>query len=252
MNGIPGKFSFFTNTRHDLRTALNAIIGYSEMLVDDSADMGWEDISPDLQKINHAGRDLLEVINEAFAPARIQALTTGNVEEIIDSKLDFQIRTSTNAILGYTEMALEEADDHGLDQIVSELQKIRSSTNLFLSLIRDLSGIQLKNIESSPDLMADRVPSTDKETVPQRFQSRGDCELVRRASRGDVLVVEDNPMNREMLASYLSRLGHTVEIAENGEQALEMLGRRCFDLVLLDIIMPVMDGFQVLMQLKTE
>ena len=69
---------------------------------------------------------------------------------------------------------------------------------------------------------------------------------------GRLLVVDDNALNREVLEQYLLRQGHSVTTAENGNQALAMLEANEFDLVLLDIVMPHMDGFQVLQQLKTD
>jgi adenylate cyclase len=59
-------------------------------------------------------------------------------------------------------------------------------------------------------------------------------------------VVDDNKVNRLLLGRSLEQQGHSVEMAENGRQALEMMHARPFDLVLLDIEMPVMDGYQVL------
>lgn len=61
-----------------------------------------------------------------------------------------------------------------------------------------------------------------------------------------LLVAEDNKVNRLLLMRSLELLGHQVEAAENGRIALEMLRRTSFDLVLLDMAMPEMDGFQVL------
>src|SRR4029077_3292486 len=56
----------------------------------------------------------------------------------------------------------------------------------------------------------------------------------------------DVEMNRDLLARRLQQQGHTVSLAENGRRALEMLRAQEFDLVLLDIMMPEMDGYQVL------
>ncbi|CCH56211.1 multi-sensor hybrid histidine kinase [Fibrisoma limi BUZ 3] len=58
-----------------------------------------------------------------------------------------------------------------------------------------------------------------------------------------ILVVEDNPMNQKLALSVLSRLGHSAQVAENGELALEWLQRSTFDLILMDIQMPIMDGY---------
>jgi signal transduction histidine kinase len=65
-----------------------------------------------------------------------------------------------------------------------------------------------------------------------------------------MLVVDDNLMNRKMLARSLQKEGHTVEMAESGERALEMLRSASFDVVLLDLLMPGMDGAQVLAAIK--
>ena len=67
-----------------------------------------------------------------------------------------------------------------------------------------------------------------------------------------LLVVDDIEANRELLARRLKKLGHRVSIAEDGEQALAMLGEQPFDLVLLDITMPGMDGYQVLETMKSD
>jgi adenylate cyclase len=64
-----------------------------------------------------------------------------------------------------------------------------------------------------------------------------------------LLVVDDNKVNRLLLTRSLEQQGHKVASAGNGRIALEMLRRESFDLVLLDMEMPEMDGFQVLEQL---
>jgi signal transduction histidine kinase len=69
---------------------------------------------------------------------------------------------------------------------------------------------------------------------------------------GHILVVDDNRMNRLKLSRGLEQQGHTVALAENGQQALKMLQKDPFDVVLLDIIMPEMDGYQVLEQIKND
>ena len=67
-----------------------------------------------------------------------------------------------------------------------------------------------------------------------------------------LLVVDDNKVNRLLLSRSLEMQGHLAALAENGRVALEMLRREPFDLLLLDIEMPEMDGFAVLEQLKAD
>ena len=69
---------------------------------------------------------------------------------------------------------------------------------------------------------------------------------------GAILVVDDNALNREMLIVQLEIEGHIVTAAERGDQALALLRARPFDVVLLDLMMPEMDGFQVLEQIKAD
>jgi adenylate cyclase len=70
--------------------------------------------------------------------------------------------------------------------------------------------------------------------------------------QGLVLVVDDNEMNRDLLSRRLTRQGHTIVIAEDGLQALEKVRTQPFDLVLLDVMMPGMNGYQVLEHIKAD
>ncbi|MBE2220035.1 MAG: response regulator [Anaerolineae bacterium] len=71
-------------------------------------------------------------------------------------------------------------------------------------------------------------------------------------NNGRILVVDDYPMNRLKLSRVLQQQGHAVEQAENGQQALDMLHSEPFDVVLLDIMMPEMDGHEVLAAMKAD
>jgi adenylate cyclase len=70
-------------------------------------------------------------------------------------------------------------------------------------------------------------------------------------NRGSILVVDDDAVIRSMLARRLEQSGHEVTTAGNGRQGLEMLRAEAFDVVLLDVLMPEVNGYQVLEQLKS-
>ena len=74
----------------------------------------------------------------------------------------------------------------------------------------------------------------------------------RNDDKGDLLVVDDNRVNRLLIARTLEQLGHRVTFAENGRQALEALRARPVDLVLLDIEMPEMNGYETLDALQAD
>ena len=65
-----------------------------------------------------------------------------------------------------------------------------------------------------------------------------------------LLIVDDNSMNRIMLSRYITKLGYRASLAENGRRALEKLQNEPFDLVLLDVEMPEMNGYEVLEYFK--
>ncbi|VAW43588.1 hypothetical protein MNBD_CHLOROFLEXI01-2925 [hydrothermal vent metagenome] len=67
-----------------------------------------------------------------------------------------------------------------------------------------------------------------------------------------VLVVDDNDMNRDLLTRRLKRMGHEVVTAENGRIALSQLAKHTIDIILLDIMMPVLNGFELLPILKAD
>jgi DNA-binding response OmpR family regulator len=69
---------------------------------------------------------------------------------------------------------------------------------------------------------------------------------------GRVLVVDDSAVNRRLLVRALTELGHAAEAVENGERALEALAQRPFDVVLLDLMMPVLDGYTTLAEIKAD
>jgi adenylate cyclase len=69
---------------------------------------------------------------------------------------------------------------------------------------------------------------------------------------GTILIADDNRVNQLLLGRGLEQQGHTVVFAEHGREALDLLRRRDFDLVLLDVLMPELDGYQVLAELKLD
>ena len=72
------------------------------------------------------------------------------------------------------------------------------------------------------------------------------------ANGGALLVVDDDPISRRLLAANLQRQGYTVQTAEDGQQALDLLRAQTFDVVLLDLLMPNLNGYQVLERMKAD
>lgn len=117
----------------------------------------------------------------------------------------------------------------------------------------------LEKIEALLDRGVDNRTAEVDAVRSQRPESRtadpqpsvGATDAVSRQT-GRILVVDDNAENRELLVRRLRQDGHTDYVAENGQEGLALLEETEIDLVLLDIMMPVMDGYQVLEQMKKD
>lgn len=74
--------------------------------------------------------------------------------------------------------------------------------------------------------------------------------MISKIELGQILVVDDNEMNRDMLSRRLIRIGHTVDTAVDGQYALNILEKKKYDLILLDVMMPIVSGLEVLSVLR--
>ncbi len=157
-----------------------------------------------------------------------------------------ELCTPVNAIVGYTEMLLEDAQDQGQDNFVPDLNRIHTAGKTLLMLINTLVVAPSDEIgESAPSPLELEYDVGVVDSVEVEVQSA-------HFSKGRILVVDDNEDNRDMLGRRLQKQGHTISMAANGREALDMLSAGDFDLVLLDIMMPEMDGYQVLKELKSD
>jgi len=243
--------ALWAHLRHELRTPLNAIIGYSEMLLADADDLGLADYVSDLNQILSAGHQLLQIINDLLAPHQVASTdVVFNLESLV-ANLHYKVRIPLNSIIGFSEILLENATDQRLVDLIADLEKIHSAAELFLSRVNEI--VDFSKIDAG--LKASGPEVSDRSSLIHRALSSlrelaQDSAAVTGGESGSILVVDDNEINRDLLSRYLERQGHTVRVAHNGRKALEMIATGAFDLVLLDILMPELNGYQVLQHLK--
>ena len=245
--------AWLANLRHELRTPINAIIGYSEMLLEDAANQGDERLSADLQKIQTAGSQLLARVNEILDPAKIEREGLGADLETFGANLRHELRTPLSAVIGYAEMLLDEAEDRGQKEMRGDLEKIRAAAERFLAFINDVvnfSTAQSGEIKLTSEVAESAAMIEDIVRTIQPLES--ESVTASPIECGALLVVDDNEINRDVLSRRLERQGHRVETAANGQQALDMVRAKKFDLILLDLMMPEMNGYQVLEHLKAD
>ena len=128
------KSAFLANMSHELRTPMNAIIGYSEMLIEDATDNGQEDIIPDLKKIQSAGKHLLALINDVLDLSKIEAgKMTIYCEQIDIAAMVGEVRDTIEPLVGKNDNTLQCHVPEGVGFLFSDLTKIRQTLFNLLS-----------------------------------------------------------------------------------------------------------------------
>ena len=217
--------------RHDLRTPIGHIIGYAEMILEDMDDAALNLMANDLDAIRNAGQKMLGQIDQYFGAAK------QSLDDIEFADAQFQLRLQLNHISGYTEMLREDALDDGHDDIISDLDRITTAHTNVLGLVEKVIG----HFEAKAPTHRKKRKAVDSETP-----STGSLAGI----GGDILVVDDDPANLELLARRLARTGYRSQCVSGGQEALDLLEERRFDLILLDHMMPGMTGLEVLEKLK--
>jgi adenylate cyclase len=220
--------------RQEFGASIAAIIGFLDILIEDARRPDLADCIPDLQRMRGAAVQLSALIEEA--------VTGGSVGDAIDrARLRHELRTPLNAIKGYAELLVEEANDRGRNTSLADLEKVLGLANRLLGEID-----RMVEVSAAPPI--DIVGNVLQSIRPLGEAGLADPAAV--ASR--ILVVDDNEANRDLLSRRLVREGYYVTAAENGAAALALTAAEDFDLVLLDLMMPGMSGFEVLCRLKAD
>ncbi len=234
--------ALFSHLRHELCTPMNAIIGYSEMLLDELKHQP-SDLYVDIGKIYTSGNELLALANKILDPADFEL----NQERSFDSfgaKVRLEMLTPLSTIIGYCELLIEEA---GAD-FLPDLEHINIAAHKLLSMINDIVNLaqqQLKAIDVKQLELMQGAAST------MRLLSQDSSVTSSAKLSGMILIIDDNETNCDLLSRQLERQGYTVAVATSGQQGLQILQAMPYDLILLDIIMPEMSGLEVLAQLKS-
>jgi signal transduction histidine kinase/DNA-binding response OmpR family regulator len=322
------KSTFLANMSHELRTPMNAIIGYSEMLLEDAQDEGNDQYADDLKKIRSAGQHLLALINDVLDLSKIEAgkmtlyVEDFDVPELIDevvttarplaSKNDNELvvvaedaagrmnadktkvrQTLFNLLsnackftkdgkitLAATRETIEEVEwlvfavsDTGIGMTQEQMDKVfdeftqadasttrkYGGTGLGLPISRKVcrmmgGDIEIASEEGKGTTFTARIPAEVEEKQPEPPVAQAEDGVIDTSSveGSTVLVIDDDPSVLDLTQRFLGKEGFQVVTALSGQVGLQLAKKLKPLAITLDVVMPGMDGWDVLAQLKAD
>ena len=238
--------------RQEVQAPASAVTEFLDMIIEDARRLQLNEPLADLDRMRGASVQL-----NTFVKSIIQGSSSDHAQgETLDAfhrRLRHDLRTPLNAIKGYSELLIEDMAVDGEHPLRADLVKLKDSADQLLGQIDamaalaqqreaggDGGGSHAEQFEAVADVLRTIQPLPVSDALQEAMRSSA------------ILVVDDNASNRDVLARRLTREGHKVVTAANGASALDLVARQDFDLILLDLIMPEMSGFEVLRRLKAD
>ncbi len=317
------KSAFLAKMSHELRTPMNAIIGYSEMMLEDATDRGDARTAEDLHKVLSAARHLLGLINDVLDLSKIEA---GKMQLYLET---FDLQTLVTEVASTIAPLVEKRKNtltvscspaigsmHGdatkvrqtLLNLLSNASKFTENGRIELRIEREISdsqvwvvmhvtdtgigmteeelgrlfqaftqadastaskfggtGLGLAISRQFAQMMGGDISVTSKPGVGSTFTVRVPARVKPAHSpyaivekeaqpapppKGRILIIDDDEAVHAVLTNMLTREGYSTRDARNGKEGVRLAREYRPDIVILDILMPEMDGWTVLSQLK--
>jgi adenylate cyclase len=235
--------------RQQVQAPATAVADFLEIIIEDARRLQLAPVMADLDRMHTAGLRLNAFVTRLIEDTSADRQQGESTEEF-HRRLRHDLRTPLNAIIGYSEMLIEDMADEVEAPLRGDLIKLKESADFLLGQIDAMVALtrtQEKPLERDQGLArhVDLVADVLRTVQPLRSGA-----VAAREQQSRVLVVDDNASNRDVLARRLAREGHDVVTAENGAAALRLCDAQDFDLILLDLIMPEIGGYEVLQRLK--
>ena len=240
--------------RHEVRTPINAIIGYGEMLQDECPKTLLPQVIGDIGALLATGRRMTlavgEVLNEIDADPELQNRDRQEISRRVGDALTPILAECMSACERLKD-AIPVRGDGG--EFSSDLFKIFAACqHLFTFLASD--ALPSARPYDTPSPASSHLDPTGAFAIAQNLDYQAAPVRGRDSdpSRSRILVVDDNAGNRSILHRRLSRHGFAVVEVENAIDALTRLGEGGIDLILLDVLLPGMDGLTLCRTIKAD
>jgi adenylate cyclase len=233
--------------RHDLRTPFNQIIGYAEMIGEDAQDTGDEGLNEHALAVATAAHNTLTQLTGALIgdPEQVTQEHLANARcEMAEplEALQKRVLELREAVAASAQLPVETAGNlERIEAALATLHLLVAATSQWHVVAANHSAVQGVN---SGGPTSQHAPVVAAAAV-------SDVSGVSAGPAATILIVDDHIENRDLLRQRLDREGFRTAIAANGIDALRMLEEIPVDLVLLDVLMPGMDGIEVLQRIKS-
>lgn len=229
--------NLFRHLRHEMRTYLNQVMGYSEMLREDSSESDRDDLAALSNQIFGESEEIRLEVNSFFDPEK---------QDVAYSEIQVFCRKmygSLYVILGLIRDILRIEPRAFLESFIDDVNIIDEAAKRLIDMVsEDVSALIDANKSGTihvPYVYPDGTDIESKYTIESSL-------------KGTILIADDNVANKDMLARQIERQGHTVFSTSDSEEVMGMLSKRNYDLVVMDIMMPKLNGFQLLEKLKAD
>jgi adenylate cyclase len=226
-------------SRHQMRTPVHHILDCAGLLLEEAEDLGIDNFVPVLEELRAAGQAVLALVDQ-LADRPDPGQRAGDVAPLIERLIPL-----LDAIVERGTTLETRVRDLGRDEVLIDLLPIAAAARCLLALTDQRDALVVGTTEA-PLPLPDTPPLATRTWALACQEVVGRAVAGYRAQQGSLLVVDDSEVNRDTLARRLERLGYVVLRAANGREALEILATTAVDVVLLDVIMPEMDGYEVL------
>ncbi|MGB5633936.1 MAG: SpoIIE family protein phosphatase [Waterburya sp.] len=233
------RLSLVSRVRHELGMPINAIIGYSEIIIEEIEDIDHDfKYLDELEQIRACGLGLLASINTFFDPATLPNSQL-NLQAIVNNnQLRVELEKPTQLVIDSCQQLISLTEE----DFVFELEKINSAANKLLQEIKGLIEILPPETNISPEILDTKTDVMTDSDLLSMINLEASVETVNYT----ILIVDDSLTNRKILARQVEEQNYQVATAANGKQAIQMIQTGSYDLILLDIIMPEVNGYEVL------
>ncbi|WP_162292633.1 adenylate/guanylate cyclase domain-containing protein [Hartmannibacter diazotrophicus] len=217
------------------------ILGFQSLVVEEVRRIGPAAALEDLEKVLVAAQTLGQIVQ------RLLMNDLGDeFSALDDATLRHDLRTPVNAIIGYSELVLEDFAGDLDGSVEADIRLVLTECGRLLDQIESLLIFSRRQGET---VAAEAAEVSMAEALARSLSGQDERKPV---DGGRILVIDDTPANCELLMRQLARHGHEVTTATSGREAMEILRRETFHLALIDILMPDLNGIELLACLKSD